>query len=254
MINPIHTHASAAVSAPGSGNAPIPATRALPGSIALTPNVREIWDALALDSGADVCVLDGDGRLLYVAPLCSWWEKGLSDQSAVGRTMHDLIDREKADERLAIVHLVLKTNRPVVSYSIWRGIRTRSVFRPLVDEARVAKVVMVLTRGIVPADEARPESLEHEVVTIRHEDRGELARLTPREIEILSYIARGLTTQRIADILGRSRKTIEAHRLALGSKLNARNRVELARIAIDAGLIAPDSAVTDVDAGIAKFD
>lgn len=254
MVNPIQSHASPAISSPGSGNTPVAVARGLPAGVSLAANAREVWDALALDSGADVCVIDGDGRILYIAPLCSWWEKGVSDQSAIGRTMHDLIDREKADERLGIVRLVLKSQRPVVSYSIWRGIRTRSVFRPLFDEAGVATNVLVLSRGIVPADEARPGHLEHQIVTIRHEDRGDLARLTPREIEVLSYIARGLTTQRIADVLGRSRKTIEAHRLALGSKLNARNRVELARIAIDAGLIAPDSAVLESPDRVANLD
>ncbi len=62
--------------------------------------------------------------------------------------------------------------------------------------------------------------------------------LTPREREILSLIAEGDSLSDIARKLHRSLKTIETHRLSLGRKLNATNRVELARIAIASGLVS----------------
>ncbi len=65
--------------------------------------------------------------------------------------------------------------------------------------------------------------------------------LTPREREILALIAEGESLPEIAQRLHRSLKTIESHRLSLGRKLNASNRVELARIAIAAGLVKIDS-------------
>ena len=63
-----------------------------------------------------------------------------------------------------------------------------------------------------------------------------LERLTPRELEVLDLIARGMSTADIANRLQRSQKTIKTHRLALGRKLGISNRVELARIAIETGL------------------
>ncbi len=61
--------------------------------------------------------------------------------------------------------------------------------------------------------------------------------LTPRQLEILTLIGQGLSTAEIASRLHRTTKTIESHRLTLGKKLGARNRVELALIAINAGLV-----------------
>ena len=63
-----------------------------------------------------------------------------------------------------------------------------------------------------------------------------LESLTPREREILNLVAQGLSLPEIAEQLHRSLKTIESHRLSLGRKLGASNRVELTRIAIAAGL------------------
>lgn len=61
--------------------------------------------------------------------------------------------------------------------------------------------------------------------------------LTPREREILTMIAEGDSLAEIAQKLNRSLKTIESHRLSLGRKLKVGNRVELAKIAIGAGLV-----------------
>lgn len=73
--------------------------------------------------------------------------------------------------------------------------------------------------------------------------------LTPRQREVLALIGQGLSTAEIARRLYRTVKTIESHRLMLGKRLGARNRVELARIAIRAGLtdLSPDAVVGFVE-------
>lgn len=68
--------------------------------------------------------------------------------------------------------------------------------------------------------------------------RPTLETLTPREREILTMIGEGDSLPEIAHKLHRSLKTIESHRLSIGRKLNASNRVELAKIAISAGLVS----------------
>jgi DNA-binding CsgD family transcriptional regulator/GAF domain-containing protein len=65
---------------------------------------------------------------------------------------------------------------------------------------------------------------------------GTVRSLTPRQREVLALIGQGLSTAEIARRLYRTVKTVESHRLMLGKRLGARNRVELARIAIQAGL------------------
>ncbi|MEW1722105.1 response regulator transcription factor [Streptomyces sp. NPDC093109] len=63
--------------------------------------------------------------------------------------------------------------------------------------------------------------------------------LTPREEEILKLVAEGHTSKEIAGMLLISVKTVERHRANLLQKLGLRDRLELTRYAIRAGLIEP---------------
>lgn len=66
-----------------------------------------------------------------------------------------------------------------------------------------------------------------------------LSQLTRRESEILALVAEGHTTREIAEMLVISPRTVDRHRDNLLDKLNLRNRIELTRYAIRAGLIEP---------------
>ena len=61
--------------------------------------------------------------------------------------------------------------------------------------------------------------------------------LTGREHEVLLLIARGLTTQEIADEIGLSPNTVKSHSRSLFSKLAAHNRVQALAVATERGLI-----------------
>lgn len=61
--------------------------------------------------------------------------------------------------------------------------------------------------------------------------------LTPREREVLTYIAEGYTNREIAEALVISVKTVDRHRENIMRKLNLHNRVELVKYAIEKGLI-----------------
>ncbi|MFE2094465.1 response regulator [Streptomyces sp. NPDC059460] len=63
--------------------------------------------------------------------------------------------------------------------------------------------------------------------------------ITDREEEILKLVAEGHTSKEIGDLLVISAKTVERHRANLLQKLGLRDRVELTRYAIRAGLIEP---------------
>jgi FixJ family two-component response regulator len=63
-----------------------------------------------------------------------------------------------------------------------------------------------------------------------------IGRLTPRERELLGYLAQGKTSKEIAGSLGVSVKTVDNHRAHLLAKLEASNVAELAAIAVRAGL------------------
>ncbi len=60
--------------------------------------------------------------------------------------------------------------------------------------------------------------------------------LTPREVEILRYIALGHAKKEIAPIMGISVRTVDRHACNLMAKLGIHDRVELARYAIREGI------------------
>lgn len=61
-------------------------------------------------------------------------------------------------------------------------------------------------------------------------------RLSPRELEVLGYLARGHSKKAIADLMHVSIKTVDTHTLRLMGKLDIHDRVELARFAIREGM------------------
>ncbi len=67
---------------------------------------------------------------------------------------------------------------------------------------------------------------------------GRLARLTPRECEVLRGVAGGETSREMAARLGLSPRTVEAYRDSLARKLDIRNVAGLTRFAIEAGLVS----------------
>ena len=78
-------------------------------------------------------------------------------------------------------------------------------------------------------------------------DDRELEQLTPREREVLRHIARGYMYKEIAQRLGISVKTVEAHVSAVLRKLQLSSRHELSRWAVQRRLVSfdtPDGPMT----------
>lgn len=65
----------------------------------------------------------------------------------------------------------------------------------------------------------------------------DIEKLTNREQEILTYIAKGYTNKETAQQLYVSVKTIEAHRANIMGKLNVKSRADLVQYAIKNGLL-----------------
>lgn len=78
--------------------------------------------------------------------------------------------------------------------------------------------------------------------------RGELMhgafdKLSQRELEIVSYVARGLSNRAIGDTLGLSENTVRNHLRSILDKLGLDNRVQVATLALKQGVFSRSSKV-----------
>ncbi|MFD7550105.1 response regulator [Streptomyces sp. NPDC059816] len=94
------------------------------------------------------------------------------------------------------------------------------------DALLAPAVTRRLIREFAGRDEPRPALAE------------DLSGLTPREVEILRLVARGLPNPVLADHLGVSVATVKTHVRRLLAKLGAHDRTQLVVIAYETGLVA----------------
>ncbi|MCF0253773.1 MAG: response regulator transcription factor [Duodenibacillus sp.] len=80
--------------------------------------------------------------------------------------------------------------------------------------------------------EARDRRIKHERQSL---NAALLSKLTPREQQVLERIVSGRLNKQIADDLGISIKTVEAHRASIMDKTNAKTVADLMRIVMESG-------------------
>jgi two-component system, NarL family, response regulator LiaR len=100
-----------------------------------------------------------------------------------------------------------------------RAVRAAHAGDAILDPTVAARVVRAIADGATPAVPLAPE------------------RLTKREHEVLTLIARGYSNKRIAFELGISEKTVKAHVGHLLAKLGVADRTQAALLAVRHGLV-----------------
>lgn len=196
------------------------------------------WQALINDAGCLVSVLDRDGRWLFANEATGRFV-GRSALDLIGLTISEVFPEDFADERMSIIRRVITAGETVSLVTRLMGGRMDCVYRLLHDEQSNTPYVLSVGRSVTLGDAAMTAPApSHQVIEISTPESVKLDSLTPREREVLKMIGEGLSTQQIAGRLFRTVKTVEAHRASLGRKLGVSNRVQLAHIAIQAGLVS----------------
>jgi DNA-binding NarL/FixJ family response regulator len=104
-------------------------------------------------------------------------------------------------------------------------------------EVVVAAITEVAQGGVYFSDDVRDRLIvDGSGISLAGTDKTRASMLTPRELEVLRYIARGMTKKEIASTMHISVKTVENHSGSLMNKLDVHDRVALARYAIREGL------------------
>lgn len=150
--------------------------------------------------------------------------------------------------------LVLDLNMPGMSgLDLQRHLNEQGVFLPIIflsGRADVPNAVRAVKEGAIdfiekPFDYRRVVALVQECLARDARARagrertraltGRLALLTQREREVLEQVVAGRLNREIAELLGISIKTVEAHRARLMEKLEVNSVAELVQVKLSAG-------------------
>ena len=150
-------------------------------------------------------------------------------------------------QRLPNVGVVILTSNPDDA-QLFQALKAQAVayVSKEVNPDDLVNTIRRVAHGEHPINEnltSRPRLAEQvlqqfQELTWRSEAEGFISPLTPREKEILNYIAQGLLNKQIAAQLGISEQTIKNHVTSILRKLNANARTEAVVVAIKQGLIS----------------
>ena len=197
---------------------------------------EQAWEALVQAPGVGVNVCTNDGRTLFANESDNEIYFGKDQSGPDTYEWSGRFPKAWSNERLDFVKTALSSGQPVRVRLVWRGSQILSLFQPVAGEDRC---VIVSNRVAGPLGESMADVSRSRFVSL-----GVMSKLSPREVEVIALIGRGLPTRDIAELLDLSPKTVEKHRDAIVRKVGERSRIRLAEYAYDAGL-QPEDAKLD---------
>lgn len=217
-------------------------TMTVPITLVLADDHALIRDAMGklLSAEPDLCVL-AEAQTADEAVTLVLQERPaivLLDIDMPGRTAFDaariIRSRSSATQ---IIFLSAFTHDRYIEAALAAGASAYLTKSELVDT--VINVIRIVARGGVYFS----QQVRDRIVIDRNGPRLQVmpvtrtSTLTPRELEVLSHLASGLSKKEIAEAMSLSVGTVNNHTANLMAKLEIHDRVELARFAIREGLV-----------------
>lgn len=183
-----------------------------------------------MDAGILAMLVDDASTILFANAA---WNKLLGVTETTGLAFADVFGKEIASERQQMSNRVIASGAPEVVLAMVGGVLLRTTLR------RIELLAPDAPKGVLSTSCPVREGMDLEPLGVaQHHDLGHLRGLTEREIELLHHVGRGFSSEVAASLMHRSTRTVEWHRASLGEKLRCANRVELARVALAAGITA----------------
>jgi DNA-binding NarL/FixJ family response regulator len=157
---------------------------------------------------------------------------GLNGLDAASRLM-------SGDCGTRVLILSMHTSEEYVLRAVRAGCAGYLLKRAAVSELEVA--VRAVARGEIYLSPAVSKKVVDDYVARTGGLSDPLEALTSRQREILQLVAEGYTSKAVAERLGLSLKTVEAHRARIMERLNLDDVTGLVRFAIRVGLITSES-------------
>ncbi|MEN8214128.1 MAG: response regulator transcription factor [Pseudomonadota bacterium] len=188
--------------------------------------------------------------------LDAWPEARIVAEAADGQEAWNLILKHNPDVAVVDIKMPQMSGIEIAEHVRARGLSTRVLVLTMHDEPALAlEAEQAGVDGYVLKDNTFEElseaiktvfsghryispSVAENLHAFRLKSGG--VSLSPREREVLTLIASGLSSKAIARQLGISPKTVETHRSRLMTKLNLHSVAELVRYAVQTGFL-PDN-------------
>jgi DNA-binding CsgD family transcriptional regulator len=215
-----------------------------------TPGVLpKLWDSVIEDPNTYVLMINDRLEILYTNENAHSFFTGDETGSAgdyLGKNLEEVFPAQYFEERVQLFRKTMEDRKVRLVRGIWMGWQYLNRLIPLsrreTDFDSALLVIGRRTPGYQVFEDLLAdgeEIIEAEVVNL-----GPLDLLTSRELEVLALLGRGHSIKEVAKALHRSPKTIENHRMSIGTKLGISDRAELIELARQAGLTLQDAGRT----------
>lgn len=156
-----------------------------------------------------------------------------SPEDMQGTMLEDVLPAHAAQERTVLQRGVMESGIANSHYQFSADARVLCTVFPLDEEAFGHKGIFAVIKD-APVNTRLCES--HDIEVLSTPNLLQLGILSSRELEILHYVATGMSTHEIAELVCRADKTVEHHVNSIHGKLGTHSRAQLVRFASERGI------------------